>query len=609
MVFEDLHMMYNNWVSVINTNDNEYLCKCSCGAEETHYKDELIYDKTRMCKNCIKKDNVERQREKFEGMEFGSWRVENFIGNRKYICLCTECNTRYERVPNEFKRGKSSKCKVCSGYELKNLKGKTFGSYRVIEYVGDHYWKCECTSCGTIKNVSSQKLTIDNVTKCIKCSNQENGKKMLEDTITSLIGKSFGNLKVIGYNYDTRKYKCECQCKDKNIIEVSRSNLKNGHVKSCGCIRNELYRNTMNERYGDTSSRRIDNPRDYKDIEALENKNIFMQRYAELTRRIGRTPKSIDIALEFDVTTSIALKYAHKYNVEVDIDTGTASRYEDDICSILGENNIVRHNRSIIAPQELDIYIPDKKVAIEFNGSYWHSTVYLDKYYHQKKTLECVKKDVRLIHIFEHEWVDSNTQRKLTQLLKQIVNNDCIKKRAHNLHIKNVDTYECKQFLDEYHIQNNVYSEIRIGLYDDNNVLYAIMTFGKPRFTGDYEYELIRFCTKSGYKIYGAASKLFNYFLDKYRPNSVITYCDMTKFSGNTYSKLGFTYSINDITEPNYCWVNANLEVLSRYQTQKHKLVESRLGTKEQTEDEIMSNLGYYKVYNSGNLKMSWYSK
>ena len=601
--------MYNKWVSIMSKDNIEYLCKCSCGEEETHNKDDLIYDKTRMCKKCIKNDNVERQRKKFEGMEFGSWKVENFIGNRQYICLCKECNTRYKRIPNEFKRGQSSKCKKCSGNELKDLAGKTFGDYRVIEYIGNHYWKCECTSCNTIRNVTSQKLTIDNVTKCVNCSNKEKGQKVLEDTIALLMNKSFGNLKVIGYNYDTHKYKCECQCKDKNIIEVTRSNLKDGHIQSCGCISNELRRNTMLNRYGDIASKRVYNPRDYKDIEALEDKEKFIQRYEELVSKIGRIPKSIDIALEFDITTAIALKYAHDYGVEVDTDTGVASSYEEDICTILGENNIIRHNRSIIQPQELDIYIPDKRTAIEFNGSYWHSTEYLDKYYHQKKTLDCAKKGVRLIHIFEHEWKDNNTQIKIIQLLKHIVSKDYIQIRAHKLNIKSVDAYECKQFLDKYHIQNNAFSEVRIGLYDDNNALYSIMTFGKPRFTNAYEYELVRFCTKPGYKIYGAASKLFNHFIDKYRPKSIVTYCDITKFSGNTYSKIGFTCSINDITEPNYCWVNSNLEVLSRYQTQKHKLIKKGIGTKEQTENEIMSNLGYYKVYNSGNLKMSWYSK
>ena len=131
------------------------------------------------------------------------------------------------------------------------------------------------------------------------------------------------------------------------------------------------------------------------------------------------------------------------------------------------------------------------------------------------------------------------------------------------------------------------------------------MTFGKPRFNNNYEWELIRLCWKAGVRVIGGAPKLFKYFKDKYNPTSIISYCDISKFNGKVYKKLGF--ELDGITEPTYVWVdNYTGEVLSRYQTMKHKLVEQGLGTEVQTEDEIMENLGYLKIYDCGNARYIW---
>jgi len=63
------------------------------------------------------------------------------------------------------------------------------------------------------------------------------------------------------------------------------------------------------------------------------------------------------------------------------------------------------NNRSVLNCLELDIYLPEYNVAIEFNGLYWHSELYKEKDYHLNKTLECKKKGVDLLHIFEDDWV------------------------------------------------------------------------------------------------------------------------------------------------------------------------------------------------------------
>ena len=97
---------------------------------------------------------------------------------------------------------------------------------------------------------------------------------------------------------------------------------------------------------------------------------------------------------------------------------------------------------------------------------------------------------------------------------------------------------------------------------------------------------------------------MFKYFLDKYNPNNVITYVNIAKFNGNSYTKLGFKVFAEAITKPNYVWVDGHSNVLKRYMTMKSKLIKQGIGTIEETEDEIMIRNNYFKIYDSGNLKL-----
>lgn len=94
---------------------------------------------------------------------------------------------------------------------------------------------------------------------------------------------------------------------------------------------------------------------------------------------------------------------------------GCASSYEFELVKAIDDiyfGKIVRRSRKIIAPQELDIYLPDIKLAIEFNGSYWHQyTNDSDKRYHLNKSINCRNKGIRLIHIYQFE--DFEQQKQL----------------------------------------------------------------------------------------------------------------------------------------------------------------------------------------------------
>lgn len=136
-----------------------------------------------------------------------------------------------------------------------------------------------------------------------------------------------------------------------------------------------------------------------------------------------------------------------------------------------------RHNRSVIGT-ELDLLSKDNKLAIEFNGSYWHSEAFKDKQYHQSKSIQCYKQGIHLIHIFEHEWNNEDTREKLINLIKSSLNIDNPEIiQARKLKIQEIDKQEAFEFLNKYHLQSGMYSEVNIGAYN-NNQLVGVMTFG-----------------------------------------------------------------------------------------------------------------------------------
>ena len=263
---------------------------------------------------------------------------------------------------------------------------------------------------------------------------------------------------------------------------------------------------------------------------------------------------------------------------------------------------IIQNDRSILNGKEIDIYLPEMNFAIEFNGLYWHSEVYKDKMYHQEKTILCENKGIQLIHIWEDDWLDKK------DIVKDIIQsklgmNDKIP--ARKCTIKEVSSKESKEFLEKYHIQGNVNASIRIGLYYDDS-LVEIATFGKLRNIlhsngQENQYELYRLCSKSGYTVVGGVSKLLTHFIRKYQPKQIVSYANLDISNGNVYNSF---FKKISITSPGYYWSKDGYKY-HRSNFTKHILVKNGYD-KNKTEEEIMHELGYYKVYDSGNIKYVW---
>jgi hypothetical protein len=202
----------------------------------------------------------------------------------------------------------------------------------------------------------------------------------------------------------------------------------------------------------------------------------------------------------------------------------------------------------------------------------------------------------KLIHIFEHEWI--NKQEIIKAKLKALFGIEQTKIYARKCIIKEISTELKNDFLNQFHIQGEDKSKIKLGLFNEDE-LVAVMTFGKPRFNKNYEYELIRYATK--YKVIGGAGKLLKYFEKNYKPKSIITYADRAYSQGNMYFKLGFNFLKNNV--PSYNWIKNDI-ILSRFRCQKSKLKEILKDRYNEclSENENMLFNGFSKLYDCGNI-------
>ena len=276
------------------------------------------------------------------------------------------------------------------------------------------------------------------------------------------------------------------------------------------------------------------------------------------------------------------------------------------IINAMYNGRCIENSRSIIPPLELDLYYPEKSVAIEFNGNYWHDENHKPKDYHFNKFKLCKDKNIRLVSIYESDWY--NKRDSIINLLKNIFIDSKII-YARNCTISKLDYKTKSAFINEYHFYGDSnQGAISYGLYC-NNELVSVMSFGKLRgqnklHNNKDHYELVRFVTKDNMRIIGGASKLFKKFISEYHPVYIICYSDNDFFTGETYNKLGF--KLKSLGESiDYQWVKGT-KSLSRYECMTNKLLEKypkyrNINIECSVEDYIMHDLGYSKLYRCGN--------
>lgn len=279
---------------------------------------------------------------------------------------------------------------------------------------------------------------------------------------------------------------------------------------------------------------------------------------------------SVEIGTLLNIHNGTVIDYLIKHGIDIKYNINK-SAMERELESYLRELNInvITSDRIILAEHklELDILCPDHNFAIELNGLYWHSyTEFNDnKNKHILKANLCQSKNITLFQFTDEQWL-TNKNICLSMIKNKIGLSHKI--YARKCDVRELSPKEYRNFVEINHIARVAPAKIKLGLYH-NNELVMVMSFSKPRFNKNYEWEMIRLCSILNHNIIGGASKIFKHFLNTYKPNSIITYADRHYSNGNVYKNLGFNFIEN--TRAGYKWTNGNV-AFNRVLFQKHKL-------------------------------------
>lgn len=280
----------------------------------------------------------------------------------------------------------------------------------------------------------------------------------------------------------------------------------------------------------------------------------------------------------------------------------TDSKKEKEVRNFISEieGNFIVSDREILEGNEIDILATDKKIGFEFDGLYWHSDVFCNEKYHLDKTNCCKVKGINLYHIFEDEWIYK--QEIVKSKIKSILGKTDNKIFARKCIIKEINSKTLKDFLESNHLQGNINSSYRYGLYY-NDELVSVMSFGLLRKSlgsknNGQTYELLRFCNKLNTTVIGGASKLLKHFIDKVKPKHIISYADKRWSNGNLYEKLGFRHTHD--SRPNYFYIIGHQRE-NRFKYRKDVLVKQGFDPNK-TEKEIMKERGIHRIYDCGSM-------
>lgn len=279
-----------------------------------------------------------------------------------------------------------------------------------------------------------------------------------------------------------------------------------------------------------------------------------------------------------------------------------------DFAKLLDDNNILYQREFCLDNKSFDFKVGD--ILIEINPTATHNIEWspfgsehksnITSNYHNEKSKIANENGHRCIHVWD--WDNKDSIITLLTSREKIPARKC--------EVKEVSKEDAILFIAQNHIQGYAESKINIGLYYKDD-LVSIMTFGKPRYNNKYQYELIRYCSK--YNVTGGAEKLFKHFMMAYTPQSVISYCDLSKFDGSTYIKLGFTKLRT--SAPSLHWYN-----IKTHQHYNDSLIRAKGFSRivhhcEPSEDnvsgknyDLMISEGFLPVYDCGQAVFDWHN-
>jgi len=223
---------------------------------------------------------------------------------------------------------------------------------------------------------------------------------------------------------------------------------------------------------------------------------------------------------------------------------------------------VTANTREVIPPLEIDMYMPDQNLAVEYNGLWWHRKELVGDKTLNKYQL-CVDKGITLVQVLEDEWAN---KREIVKARLSAMLGKSTRVFARKCAIYNPDIPNTRKFLEKHHIQGAGNTLKYSYALEHEGETVAMMTFSKGRFNNK-GWEVLRYCSVG--TVVGGQSRLLKRFIRDIQPTELVSYADLRWGSGNSYGKFGFT--LDSITPPDYWWCKAK-DRIPRYSMQSHKL-------------------------------------
>lgn len=268
----------------------------------------------------------------------------------------------------------------------------------------------------------------------------------------------------------------------------------------------------------------------------------------------------------------------------------------------------VHRDRSVLNGRELDIYVPSKKIAIEYNGNYWHTDKYIESTKHHDKMIACLNRGVRLVQIFEDEFVYRKEAvfNELKLLLGVFVEEQ--KGIETKYDVKFIDRNTAMSFLNHYSVFGFVPSTLYVGAFNGAD-LVTVMSFSKERASLD-TWRLTRAAMNANYSCQGVCETMFNFFLQNNDCSEIKVFADRRwtiDEENNIYRELGFEFE--RYIKPQYTFFNQKVNRYARFNVasfRKKELSRKYGFSSEMTRDEMLKALGYCKIYDCGKIQYVW---
>jgi hypothetical protein len=306
------------------------------------------------------------------------------------------------------------------------------------------------------------------------------------------------------------------------------------------------------------------------------------------------------IAKELNVNPTTVGRVLNSLAIEKLFFYGSAE--QKSLTEFLQKNNITTLSNQRILPgrKEIDILIPDHKLAIEYCGLYWHCDIHprITKTTHQQKYEECKKLGYTLITIFQDEWIDKQeiVKEKLLFLCKK--RELFLSLNARDLMIESITSKTKNKFINENHIQSSDKGNVMYGLYTKGGMLVAVLS-GKIK---QETFEITRYAVKKYVNVRGGFSKLVNHLSKKLQISKIITFADLRWGSGELYNKTGFIQ--DKVLPPTFYYYDNRSKRLHRSNFMKHK-IQHLVKQKEITEFEMCRQLNLLRIWDCGKIKFA----